>query len=189
MKSLVACITLLVILVLAACSGTTATQAGNSGESAVPASAGVLTEAYDDALVIRNQLLLGTLRLEGTPEAITPEQAAQLVPLWQAMKSLTTSGTAADEEIVALQDQIIDILTPEQAQAIAAMRLTQADLQAYYVEIGASTPSTSSADTADLSKEDRQATKVALGTPVGVSSGKSAILLDNVIELLKDKAA
>ncbi len=186
-------IILLIVLGLAACGETTATQVDNSGESAAPATAGPLTEAYDEALTIKNQLLLGTLRLEDTPEAVTPEQAAQLVPLWMAMKSLTTSGAAADEEITALQNQIIDMMTPEQVEAIAAMQLTQADSQAYYIEIGISTPSTPSPDATDsmssLSKEDRQATKVALGTPVGASSGKSVVLLDNVIELLQDKAA
>ena len=189
MKTLYPIILWLIILVLAACSGTTAAQVDTNSESAVPVTAGPLTETYDDALTIKNQLLLGSLRLESTPEAVKPEQAAQFIPLWLAMKSLTTSGTAADEEITALQNQIVDLMTPEQLQAIADLRLTQAELQAYYVEIGASTPSTPSADTADLSKEDKQATKVALGTPVGVSSGKGTILLDNVIAMLQDKAA
>ena len=152
MKVLYSITTLLIILVLAACGGTTATQVDNNDESAAPATAGPLTETYDDALTIKNQLLLGTLRLEGKPEAVKPEQAAQLVPLWLAMKSLTTSGTAADDEIAALQNQIIDVMTPEQVEAIAAMRLTQANSQAYYVEVGASTPSTPSTPSAETAR-------------------------------------
>ena len=57
-----------------------------------------LDTTYADALPVRLQLTLGTLLLEGTPEAITPEQAQTLLPLWQALQALTASGTSATAE-------------------------------------------------------------------------------------------
>jgi hypothetical protein len=185
-------------LALTACGGAATGPSEAPAEDVAPATAGPLTEDYGDALTIRNQLLLGTIRLEGTPGAVTSAQAAELTSLWMAMKALTTSGTAATEEITALQNQIIASMTSEQLQAIAAMQLTNADSQAYYAEIGVATPSTPSPDATgtpgsmrDLSKDEREATKTALGTPVGTgsSSGRGTILLDNVIALLQDKAA
>ena len=44
------------------------------------AATGGLIEDYNDALSVRNQLAYGTLKLEGSAEAITAEQAAKLLP-------------------------------------------------------------------------------------------------------------
>jgi hypothetical protein len=164
------------------------------------AASGALTEDYEDALSVRNQLAYGTLKLEGAAEAVTAEQAAKLLPLWQALKALDDSATAATEESAAAQTQIQAALTPAQVASIAGMRLTNAMLQAYYVEIGVSeiktpepgvTPQSSSFK--DLPPEQREAAKAtaqALGTPVGgSSSAKKDALLDNVIELLTNRAA
>ena len=52
------------------------------------------------------QLMLGTLRLEGTDLAVDSAQAAELVPLWKVLRSLTTSDTAAEAEIEAVINQI-----------------------------------------------------------------------------------
>ena len=93
-------------------------------------------------------------------------------------------------------------LTGDQVATIAALQLTNADLQAYYVEIGVKevktpepgvTPQSNSLK--DLPPEQREAVRAtaeALGTPVGSgqSSGasKSDVLLDKVIELLAERA-
>ena len=53
-----------------------------------------------------------------------------------SQKALAASSTAAPEEIEALQEQIAASLTGDQVAAIAALKLTNADLQAYDVEIG-----------------------------------------------------
>ncbi|MBN1138715.1 MAG: hypothetical protein JXM73_19165, partial [Anaerolineae bacterium] len=68
----------LLTILLAACGGSEAVTGGAT--LAVPAEAEVgaavtLTEDYDDAASLRNQLALGTLRLEGTDQALTPGQA------------------------------------------------------------------------------------------------------------------
>ena len=165
------------------------------------AATGGLTEDYKDALSVRNQLAYGTLKLEGSAEAITAEQAANLLPLWQALKTLSASSTSATEEVTAVQSQISAAMAPAQVSAIAGLKLTNAMLQAYYVEIGVSVASTpepgvtpQSGSFKDLPPEQREAAKAtaqAQGTPVGSgsSSAKRDALLDNVILLLTNRAA
>jgi hypothetical protein len=81
-------------------------------------------------------LLLGTLKLDGTDQAVTAEQAKELLSLWQVYQSLSTSGTAAQAEITALEKQIEETMTKEQMQAIQAMNLTQQDSFAIMQEMG-----------------------------------------------------
>lgn len=183
---------------------------GATSDSAAPATPGrveaetaaTLTEDYADATSVRNQLALGALHLEGTPQALTTDQAKSLLPLWQTLKALGESSTSAPEEVEAVLDQIVGSLTEEQVAAIAALQLTNADLQAYYVEIGAAeirtpepgvTPQSSALK--DLPAEEREAARAtaqALGTPVGSGADggakKSDVLLDNVIQLLTERA-
>ena len=93
-------IVLSLALLVAACGGAPAADqaaapaAGTSLPSAAEGSGG-LVEDYPDALSVRNQLSLGTLRLEGTANAITAAQATSLLPLWQALKTLSASSTSA----------------------------------------------------------------------------------------------
>ena len=199
------------VVALAACGGAKSSEEPISPSAAagtpVPADTrdtAALVDDYEDALSIRNQLAYGTLRLEGTTEAITAQQAAQLLPFWQAMKTLSSSSTSATEEVTAVQNQIMAALTSDQLGAIAALRLTNAALQEYYIEIGVAevktpepgvTPQSSSLK--DLPPEQREAARAtaqALGTPVGGGSSgslsdKRDVLLDNVIELLTNRAA
>jgi len=175
------------ILALAACGNQAADPDTASGSTE-------LTEEYEDALTIKNQLLLGTLRLEETGQAVTGEQAQALLPLWQGYAALTASGTAATEEIESVQNQIVDAMTNGQVAAIVGMRLTNEALQAFYVEAGLTEvktpePGVTPESMSELSKEDRQATRVASGEEVGTGggSGKSAALVDMVIELLASK--
>jgi hypothetical protein len=166
----------------------------------VGAPAGALAEGYPDALNVRNQLLLGTLRLEGGADAVTAEQARQLLPLWQAYKSLTAPGsTAAVQETDAVLAQVQRMMAPQQVAAIAAMRLTTSDLNRYYEALGLPPPPTTVAGApapqpgsgggANLSEADRQATRTArgvTGTPIG--GGRGTALLDDVIALLAARA-
>ncbi|MEJ5199118.1 MAG: hypothetical protein WHX53_09360 [Anaerolineae bacterium] len=200
MKTLKTLMIVLALAVLVAGCGGATTPAPTAAPAA---SSGGLVEDYPDALSVRNQLALGTLRLEGTANAVTPAQAAKLLPLWQALKTLAASSTSATEEVTAVQNQISAAMTPAQISAIANLKLTNAMLQAYYVEIGVSevktpepgvTPQSSSLK--DLPPEQREAAKAtaqAQGTPVGGGSGSSSVkkdaLLDNVIQLLTKRAA
>jgi len=203
MKTKLFSLTLIAILltgVLAACGSTEPESAVPADEAAAPneeSAVATVADDYEDALTIRNQLLLGTLRLEGSDQPITAEQAKELLTLWQALAALSASGTAAPEETEAVQNQIMENLTPEQVSAIVAMRLTNAALQEFYVEVGLTEVKTPDPDVTpestrmrDLSQEDREATRVASGeepTGSGSGSGKSDALMDMVIELLENR--
>lgn len=82
------------------------------------------------------KLVIGTLNLKDTENAVTAEQAQELLPLWQVYLSLLSSDTAAQEEIDALVEQIGETMTPEQTQAIEAMQITQEDMFAVMQENG-----------------------------------------------------
>ncbi len=88
------------------------------------------------ALPAQTELAIGTFKLEGTDQAITPQQAAALLPLWQVYKELSSSDTAAQQEIQALLTQIHGTMTPGQLQAIADLKLTQQDIFATMQEQG-----------------------------------------------------
>jgi hypothetical protein len=174
----------LVILLLAACGGNTPADTANDA----PASA--LNLDYANALPLRNQLALGTLRLEDNPAvSVTPEQATQLLPLWQALRNLTGSGTSATAEVNALLAQIEGELTAEQLDAINAMALTQADIQAVAQEWGISGSNGgqpgAGAGLSDEEKAARQATRQASGESSG---GVSVALQERLVQLLQERA-
>jgi len=81
-----------------------------------------------DELPAQTKLILGTINLEETDNAITAEQAKELIPMFYVLQDLNESDTAAQEEIDGLVNQIQEIMTDEQAQAIDAMSLTRRDM-------------------------------------------------------------
>jgi hypothetical protein len=82
------------------------------------------------------QVAIGTLRLDETENAITAEQAQELLPFWQTMQVLSESDTAAQQEIDALAEQIQETMTAEQRQAITDMNLTREDMMSVLQEQG-----------------------------------------------------
>jgi hypothetical protein len=129
MKKTITIIILLFTLTLAACAGsasqTTALQTpAPSGNSF----GGNNSSFGSTPLALAPELLVGIFKLEGTPNAVTAAEAAQMVPLWQVYKDLTSSSSAAQQEIDALAQQIQGVLTPAQVQAITAMKLTRRDI-------------------------------------------------------------
>jgi len=110
-------------LIFTACSGTASTTQGSSIQ--VSASLPIVT-----------QLVLGTLKLEGTEQSVTSEQANELLVLWQVYQSLSNSDTAAQSEIDGLVKQIQETMTTDQMNAIQAMNLTQQDVFAAIQEQG-----------------------------------------------------
>lgn len=127
------CMVLAVLLVmgmLVGCGGRQAAPA--SGSAGEMYTSEVLRTDYEGALDAGAQLALGTLKLEETGGAVTPGQAKTLLPLWQALQG----GVTAQAEVNAVLAQIEKTMTQEQLQAIAGMRLTQDDLQAWMEEHG-----------------------------------------------------
>jgi hypothetical protein len=132
----------LLIPALAACGGNKSASTGTNTDR--------LNTNYENALSVETQLVLGTLKLEGTAQAVDSEMAAQLLPLYTLLEQMSSSGTAAQEEIDAVLDQIQGTMTPDQIHAIAAMKLTQTELMDYMRSsgrspvVGTGTPGTGS---------------------------------------------
>lgn len=179
---------LLLALALSACSGKATPEPALSGaESYVSPS---LDTTYEGALSARNQLTLGALGLDGTPNAVTPEQAETLLPLWQALLSAQKSGAAAQAEVNALLEQIESGMTSDQLAAINAMQLTQTELQAWAAANGITLSSGSGQPGQGmgqaLSPEERAARQAQEGrTPGENSGGASTALLSAVIAYLE----
>lgn len=64
---------------------------------------------------------LGILELEDETLAVDSDQAKELLPLWQALKALSSDSNTAPEEISSLNLQIQDNLTAEQIRVIEDM--------------------------------------------------------------------
>jgi len=126
---------LIPILLLSAC-GSTATQ--TSTRSGFNNAQGDTTP---QELPLSEKLAIGTLKLEGTANAVTAKQAADLLPLWQVYNSLLASDTAAQEEKDALAQQIQEAMTSDQTKAINDLNLTQRDIFASMQELGITTSS------------------------------------------------
>jgi hypothetical protein len=127
MKKFTLTILTILILTLTAC-GVTANATDPASFPQSGASAGELP--------VTIQLILGTLKLEETENAVAPEQAAELLPLWQTMLVLSESDTTADQETEALIAQIQETMTAEQMQAITDMDLSREDMMTIMQEQG-----------------------------------------------------
>jgi hypothetical protein len=136
----------LLALGLAACgSSRPSTQTGATNTDRLNAN-------YADALSIESQLVLGTLKLESTDQAVDAAAATKLIPLYSLLQQMTTSGASAQAEFDAVLEQIQGTMTSGQIHAIAAMKLTQTDLADYLGQSG-------------------QASQRQSGTPAASSSG------------------
>jgi hypothetical protein len=123
-------LTIIFALLLASCGGTAepvSTTSSNPDTYVSPS----LDLSYENAINTRLQLTLGSLKLAETNTPITAEQAATMLPLWQALQNMTSTGNSAQAEVNALLGQIEAAFTPEQLTAIRAMKLTSADMQTW----------------------------------------------------------
>jgi len=89
--------------------------------------------SYEGALPVSSQLALGIFQLEGTENAVTPEQAKTLLPCWQAIRG---GRLQSEAETNAVLKQIEGAMTSEQLTAIAAMQLTFDDMGTWAQEQG-----------------------------------------------------
>ena len=92
-----------------------------------------LTTSYSGALNAANQLMLGMLRVAGTANAITSEQAKTLLPLLQSLQDQTLKSDAERNAVFA---SVEAQLTSAQLSTIANMHLTQDDLQTWIRDNG-----------------------------------------------------
>jgi hypothetical protein len=144
MKKLSLSLLALLILTLTAC-GTS-----NNANPAASSQSGSAS-----ALPTATQLILGTLKLEGTAQAVTAKQAAELLPLWQTMKVLSESDTAAQQEKDALLAQIQETMAGEQRQAIQGMNLSRQDMASLIQQQGTGAGSGSQTSSSQSSTSTR----------------------------------
>ncbi len=121
---------LMVVGLLAGCGAAAAPT--EETPSAAYVSAHLATD-YEGALDAQSQLVLGMLRLEETPLALTADQARTLLPLWRALQAGTFTDNAEANAALA---HIEGVLTAEQIEAVARMRLTVEDRRAWAGEHG-----------------------------------------------------
>ena len=121
---------LLLALLLSGCSGSAATAASSTAVTAQGAT------GTGQTLTLNEKLAAGTLKMEGTDLAVTADQAKELLPLWKAVKTLSTSDTASQLEIEAVYQQIQDTLTAEQLASIEALDLSGSNLQQLMTDLG-----------------------------------------------------
>jgi hypothetical protein len=180
----------LFVLTISACAPT-APAASVAAPSTAAAVAIDIT--FPDAANLRSQLAYGIIKLDGSPNAISAEQAKSLLPLWQAMLTLSGNETTASEELSAVQDQITQALTPAQIQTISAMKITNAELNTYYAQFGVSIPTPVPGVTrvpgskANMSETDKLATRTAAeasGLPTGGGQAAKTLLFEKVIAYL-----
>ncbi len=150
-----------------------------------------LSIEYSDAANVRSQLAYGTLKLTD----VTPDQAKTLIPLWQAVISLSSDTTTATEELTAVQDQITAAMTESQLQAIAGMQITNAGLNEFYAQYGVSLPTPvpgvtkvpgSGSGKTEEEKAAAQATAAASGQTTGTGQTAKTLLFEKTIEYLTE---
>jgi len=128
---------LVVIIALAACGGGQVDTGGALGETGEPARAAGTPRAGlpdDFEMPLSMRLPVGTLMLEETAYAVTPEQAEVLLPLWQMLRALQESSTSSQVEVEAVYTQIQETMTPDQLAAIEEM--SSEDTRALFEELG-----------------------------------------------------
>jgi hypothetical protein len=119
-----------------------------AGVEASTSAGGIASKQLSDA----ESLALGTLKLEDTAQAVDAAQAAELLPLWKAAQSLSTSQTISTMEMEALYTQIREAMTPEQIKAIDAMDFTVAEITEIKSSLGVGLEA-ASVDTAGTSTQ------------------------------------
>jgi hypothetical protein len=157
-RKYLACLFLPVMLAVAGCSAaqpagaTSDTSAANAQTAQNPGAPNPANQP------IEGKLAMGTLKLEGSAQAITAEQAKNLLPLWKAVKALTASSTASTDEMNALYTQIQEAMTADQVAAIKALTLAPADMQAlmqqYNIQSPQGGPSQSTTRTANSANQN-----------------------------------
>ena len=88
---------------------------------------GPINSNYSNAISPAQQLILGTMNLQGSL-VVTPDEATQLLPFWEAYQDLSTSSSTSPLELQATLVGVEQAMTPNQVQAIVTMKLTSQDM-------------------------------------------------------------
>lgn len=133
-------------LVAAACGGSAGAPLANSEGGSSGASSGPTVSAPSAPLngtpssgPSALQLAAGMLKLEGTTNAVTAQEASQLLPLWKSLQQIESAsapmGTPGARPNSAMMQQVSaqvaviqNAMPPAQIQAIIAMNLSRQDI-------------------------------------------------------------
>ena len=163
---ILALMALCLLLSLSACGSKTEVTDTPEGSSS-----SALKQDYENALPSVTQLMVGTFRLEGTDNAVNAEQAKELLPLWKAYRSMSSSDSASAAEIASLQEDIEAAMTTDQIQAIAAMKLSREDMTAVMAEQGIEMPTGQFGDLTEEQMASLRAAREAGGGGGGFPGG------------------
>jgi hypothetical protein len=119
------------------------------------------------------ELAAGTLKLEGTAQAVTAKQAGALLTLWQAYQSLSSSDITSQVELDALMKQIQETMTTDQVRDIEAMRLTDQQVSELMQSMGAGASRPDAASTPNASGQSQTAP---MGGPGGIPGGGDSVM-------------
>ena len=120
------------------------------------------------------QLIVGTFKLENTANAVTAQQAKELLPLWKAYRSLSRDSASAPAELEALVKQIEETMTAEQLKAIADMNLTGEAVVTVMRDLGLSMPQ--QAGTTGSNEQSNQGQQPPVGDMVPIPGGERIIV-------------
>jgi hypothetical protein len=123
------------LFILAACAAPAAVAGAPTAIKATPTPS-IFSTDYTDAMPIASQLALGTIRLKGTADDLTPDEAANLLMLWKGMAAVANATSPSEFEINGLINQIQETMKPTQVKSIASMKLTNADIAKTAQEMG-----------------------------------------------------
>lgn len=121
------------VLLLSGCQKAQTAQPIGGGAASVPASDGQADAVPNLELDNVSRLAVGTLKLEGSDNAVTPQQATKLLSLWKLVQGGTLTS---DAETTAVVKQIEGQMTETQLAAIDALGLTAEDMMTWMQEQG-----------------------------------------------------
>jgi len=146
------------VLLLSACTNNNAgatgdESAGNSttvgsGTETETVGSGTKTDKGTAEMDEVNQLIFGTLMLDGTSEEVTAEQAETFLPLWKLYETMSTEDATASEELDMIIKQIKTVFTEEQLTAMAGLDYSK--MMEMMSELGLETLEESSFDRDDM---------------------------------------
>ncbi len=154
---------MLIVLLAAACTANPSARVGNGTSTSTGG-----TEVSGSNLPDAALLIVGTLKLDGTEQAVTKEQAQDLLFLWQGYKELSTRDSAAPEEKSAILAQVKALMTEDQMSAISVLNLTTRDVMELVQSLG--TTSTASSSTG-MGNDERPSISFS-GPPGGGGGGQ-----------------
>ncbi len=151
-KSLFIISFLLLVGSLVACS-TAPSQGGAPASGAAGMRAGARPGSQNDggnqaaSIPVEYKVGMGILKLDGTDQAVDAAKAKELLPLFKALKVLSSENNTAVAEITALNIQIKNTMTADQLTAIEKMNFSASDLKTLMDTYGITSSGSSSSST------------------------------------------